>query len=39
MYTSGFFTQIYNCDKMILVERTWLVIIQMKTQTNEANIP
>ena len=27
MYTSGFFAQIQNCDKMSLVKRIWLVII------------
>ena len=26
-------------DKMVLVERIWLVIIQIKTSTHEANIP
>ena len=39
MYTSGLFAQISNCDKMSFVERIWLVIIQIKTSTNEANIP
>ena len=39
MYSSGFFAQIWNCDKMILVEKIYLVIIQIKTSANEANIP
>ena len=39
MYTSGSFAQIWNCDKMILVERIWLVIVQIKTSTNEIDIP
>ena len=39
MYSAGFFAQIKNCDIIILVERIWLVIIQIKTSTNEANIP
>ena len=33
LYTSGFFAQIQNCDKMVLVKRIWLVIIQIKTST------
>ena len=39
MYTSGFFAHIQNCDKMIIVERIWLVILQIKTSINETNIP
>ena len=31
-------TILKNSDKIVLVERIWLVIIQIKTSTHEANI-